>query len=295
MRHIPFFVDGIGAPSFRNLSNPVTEEWVDLWRFNVGDSLFLWLRIFKSFYTVRNYRVHLEQSWDVFDQIFDEHIPVEVDRNNLQIPWVIPTHAAEGLQSRCRMITLADYISITNRTPSSFFFDVLQLIIFGIVVDQQTAQALRIEHSILNYVTSCIRQGEIDDSLSSIMGHDPQRTSSFDRVYRSARTRDAYTQIGKSVGAHLNSSRSIFNTTRKMAPLPKSVTNHLSKVPHLGNQTDTFKMLAKMNTFSAPYNRYMLKRYPGQLQYYTPDDFAKHYNMNFLNDLAMEGVRSPVE
>lgn len=295
LRHIPFFVDHIGAPSFRNLSNPVTEDWVNLWRFNVGESLFLWLRVIKSFYERRLYKPHLEQSWDVFDTIFEEHIPVEVDRNSLLIPWVIPHHSPEGVHARCRMITITDYINLTNRSPSSFIIDLLQLIIFGLVIDQQTAQAMRIENSILSYVSSCLRQGTIDHYISRATYNDHEMTSSFDRIYRGSRTQEAYTRIGKSVHQYLGSSKSVFSKTRKMPAPPSYVTKPLSDVYHLGNQTDTFKSLAQLGAFSTPYNRYMLKRFPGQLQYYTPADFARHYNMNFMNDLVMDSVRSPDE
>lgn len=280
LRKFPFYAHGIGAPDFRNLATPITEELVDLWRFSVGDTLFVWLRIFQSFWENRNYDVRLEKSWDIFHKIFNEVIPPTVDRASLLIPWVETHSTPGGMRAYSRMITITDYIGLTNRSPGQFVLDILQTILFGFVVDKAVVQALQLENSILSYVTSCLRQGMVDHMLN-VMSGSKASTSVFDRVYRTSRTQDLYTKIGKMINHHIQRNGSSFQSSGTWPGFSKDLEQSVNKMPHLGVHTDTFKELGRMGMFTPEYQAYLKRYLPTGMQYYNPSDFARYYNVAF--------------
>lgn len=282
LKPISFFCHGIAAPSFAGINTVETKEYVDLWQFNVNDSLSTWLRIFK---VLRDKGLHVEfmRSWNIFDYHFNLYVPIDVDRSKLLIPMVIGTSSYHGTRSRSTMVTLSDYIKHTNRTPARFAIDMMQIIIFGFIVDRVTVRNLGLEGKILPYVIRVLRQGEIDSLILRSLNR--TGTSAFDPIYSSSRTSLDYVKIGKGLSNYIDKGGIHFKKTGIFPTIPNGLVQQINALPSLGPFADNMRQIGAMGGIpQADYARYLARTIGPNNQYYSPQAYVGALNQLVQNN-----------
>ncbi len=266
-RRYPFTVHGLRAPDFYGADNVIIQDYINLWRFSVGENVNMIARALYILYTKGEFRVHLCYSWDIFERKCREHLPPEIQLYLQTFPYVTVTNNHHGLQVHCTMITLSDYIAITDRLPAQFAIDIAQIILFGFIVDRQTVDGLRINDTALSMIISCLRQGYVDWRLV-LYGGIP-KTSAFDPM-SGANANAAYANIGRLINNHIVNNR---NRGGKGFPeVPEKTQQAINAEQGIGSNLDAIRLLSKMGAlkYKAAYGKYLQRNLPAGLIHYTP-------------------------
>ena len=150
----------IKGPSVRTFQNSAYQAWLDFLHLHSMSGPRLWLQVFQKIRDVGNYPLYLIQNWDLFFKIMSKSFPF------LKIAEMeIPILMAYGNTTKTRMVTLSEYNQLfPDRNPVRFIRDIIQIVLFGFIVDITTIQALRIEDEIGFYLNERLAGGKFFSS-----------------------------------------------------------------------------------------------------------------------------------
>jgi len=275
-RVIPFYSNGVAAPYFGKHPNSACNEYMDLWQFNVGDSVSSWMKVIHTLYSTAHLQVHLLSSWDVFDVYFKQHVPIEIDQSSLLIPLVYTRSTPSGERTIISMVTLSDYIAIRSRPPSRFVVDLFEIVLFGFIVDRETVRGLGLYGTSLDYITRTLRQGSVDSTLLSYS--DGSNTSSFDSYPTTAPTKDHYSSIGKHLNHYITKGTGDYKKRGRMPPVSGELIRQINQ-HGVGPYSEDLVNIAKLGGFShmKGYSNYLTnERWGAGITPYSPAGFKSN-------------------
>lgn len=276
-RHIPFYTSLVGAPYFGTDSSGSRDDYIDLWQFSVRDSVSKWMSVVQILYLQGNIRVHLLSSWNLFEIFYKQFVPIEINRNDLLLPYAHVVDTPAGPRSIMTMITLPDYINMTGNSPGQFMIDLMEIVLFGFVVDRKTVTALWMEQSILSYVKKCLIQGSADMALLSMLKRKGE-TSAFTpapKVYDEKH----YLKIGQGLNNYITKAARGGATDGGFAPMPHHLFSKISDVESVGPFRDDLIAIAKLGGLSEEpaYSDYLTSERLGRgVTPYSPAAFQKY-------------------
>jgi len=276
-RHIPFYAGNVGAPYFgANLSGSA-HDYIDLWQFSVRDSVSKWLSVVQILYLKGNIRVHLLSSWDIFEIFYKQFVPIEINRNDLLLPYAHVVQTPAGPRSIMTMLTLPDYIDLTGNSPGQFMIDLMQIVLFGFIVDRKTVAALWMEQSILSYVKKCLLQGSADAALLSMLGRGGE-TSAFTPAPK-VNDEKHYLKIGKGLNHYITKGMQNREANVGFDPMPHHLFSKISEMESVGPFRDDLVAIAKLGGLSEEpaYSDYLTsERFGRGVTPYSPAAFQKY-------------------
>ncbi len=166
--------------------NSAYQTYVNYWSVHSMSGVRIWLQIIRTIRDKGKCPLFLITSWDMFHVILRNAFSY-VNLSELDIPII----RSYGNTSRIRSVTLTEYLKIYPRlTPFEFFEKIVEIVLFGFTVDEETISALRIENEIMPYILGRIRSGQYYPLISSLLqGTSNKRSGAPLPSHSSKRTR----------------------------------------------------------------------------------------------------------
>ncbi len=250
----PMFSDTIASPSVAT-SNVVLTEYMNFWSSGGLRGVQRWLSVF--FLMKQRFPFfYLFTDWVMFRAAIFSVIPRSTQLNEWLIPTILPP--APGTDGcHFTLLSYQEYITHFNLTPGEFIIHIVQIVIFGFVVNRKNIHLLRLGNYMQAYMMQRLGQGEID----AILRGQRRATSVF-----------PLTDKGRPASSHdlLNIGRSITPFLRRrqrfpQAKLPVQVQQTIQSIHSLGSMAPEVKQLAALNafdTFDSKYIQYLQRRLP---------------------------------
>lgn len=278
-RRFPFVTHGVAAPDFGLVKTAATDHYLNLWQFNVGESLARWVEIYHYMYQTCGIRLHLLPVWDNFHYLLRQHLPVHLQTyKKYYLPSVVLHNNPTGLRSTSVMESVDDYVQRTGATPLTFSLFLFQLVLFGFPTDTTSATCLGVENNVQTLIEQCLKQGRVDSVLLRTF-HGKSATSYFDvrrKKYRPlSATDDDY--VGKKIGHYLHSTKGVFAQQKTLPGVGKDLLHTLERGSTLGGHREALAGIAKLGGFSTlpRYSHYLARNFASNIEHYTPDEFEQ--------------------
>lgn len=262
----------IAAPALP-VDNPVYTQYLSFWASDQLRGIEQWVSVLHLLRT-RFPQLSVFNSWPTFRAAIATVLPASILVDQFQIPTLF---IADDSTVHFRSMGLTEYLRFHDITPDTFMIHVLQIVLFGFVVNHQTISAFRADNEILGYVTFRIEQGDFDRRLRPSIS----MTSEFDPTTRPSNN-PAYLKIAEAVTPFLEK-RKLFPSLSFPAPVKREIQG----VHSLGPTTYSIKKLARLgifNSFDRRYNDYLRRRLPRNTEAYGESAF---FNRTHAYEIAL--------
>lgn len=276
-RKFPFIVSGVAAPDFGSVKTSATEHYLNLWQFNVGESLARWIEIYHYMYHTCGIRLHLLPVWDNFHYLLRRRLPIHLQTyKKYYLPSVILRNDPSGIRSTSMMETVDDYVDRTGATPLTFSLFLMQLILFGFPTDSTSIHCLGVEDNAQHLIETSLKQGWVDSVLLRSF-HGKSATSYFDVNHKKYRplTSEDDDMVGRKIGRYLQSTKGVFAQQKTLPGVGKDLLSTLERGSTLGGHRETLAGIARLGGFATlpRYSHYLARNFANNIEHYTPEEF----------------------
>lgn len=248
----PILNESIAAPSCPS-DNSAYSSYLSSWSVQSMYGLQQWFRLLSKISQTVNLTGIFSHT--ILKQLIQQHSKVNMTTQ------LIPIVYNRGDFADIRFVTYNEYVTVKHLTANQFVSHIGQLVLFGLVADPETVEALRLHSVIASYILFRIKQGQVDKNFSSsITIPGIYNTSSFDQPLR------------KNQNSELLTSKLILNLLRTSKKTSKGVivpdanrlnklVTHLRSLESVGGSRDELKGLAKMGAFkkvNPDFNKYLM-------------------------------------